>query len=506
MSVYAIKDTTLTALGDAIRNKQGFNGNMYYNGELTFQQVNSSWVENTPEVEFIFPEAINLKVTITPIEYGPSNEYYYLRAFGNYLQSSGRYYDIHDIYNSVIFPYEFITKGNRVMFDGKSNTNGQLKVPKFNISIYSLDSSNNVIGAYTPLEMAEMINNIYIPPALPDEAFTITGQCQYRLSFNGWNWFINMFGDKIQTVDILTASNMFAYSDKLERIPFDINFGDSPYTNIAMENMFYECAKLKEIPALKNCVPFTMNQIFKNCARLKSFPEDFGADWDFTKLNSQTSGYSGNSSAMFYGCYSLRKLPMKLLEGGNPYSANSYAIYQDGFYNCYSLDEIVNLPNPHYKASWTSSGYSSPLRQTFNNCCRLKEMTFAPMKENPIWSNQTIDLTTVGYVPYNVQGFASTYINGYAEIPESKKVVDDASYQALKDDPDWYTFLTEYSRYNHDSAVNTINSLPDTTATGSNTIKFLGNAGALTDGGAINTLTDTEIAVAAAKGWTVAYA
>ena len=60
-----------------------------------------------------------------------------------------------------------------------------------------------------------------------------------------------------------------------------------------------------------------------------------------------------------------------------------------------------------------------------------------------------------------------------------------------------------YSRYNHDSAVETINSLPDTSAYGTNTIKFKGSAGSATDGGAINTLTEEEIAVATAKGWTV---
>ena len=65
-----------------------------------------------------------------------------------------------------------------------------------------------------------------------------------------------------------------------------------------------------------------------------------------------------------------------------------------------------------------------------------------------------------------------------------------------------------YSRYNHDSAVETINSLPDTSGYlsangGTNTIKFEGAAGSKTDGGAINTLTEEEIAVAAAKGWTV---
>jgi len=47
--------------------------------------------------------------------------------------------------------------------------------------------------------------------------------------------------------------------------------------------------------------------------------------------------------------------------------------------------------------------------------------------------------------------------------------------------------------------------LPDTSAYGTNTIKFRGAAGALTDGGAINTMTAEEIAVATAKGWTVSF-
>ena len=65
-----------------------------------------------------------------------------------------------------------------------------------------------------------------------------------------------------------------------------------------------------------------------------------------------------------------------------------------------------------------------------------------------------------------------------------------------------------FSRYNHDSAVETINSLPDTseylaTAGGTNTIKFRNYSGACTDGGGTNDLTPEEIAVATAKGWTV---
>ena len=65
-----------------------------------------------------------------------------------------------------------------------------------------------------------------------------------------------------------------------------------------------------------------------------------------------------------------------------------------------------------------------------------------------------------------------------------------------------------YSRYNHDSAVETINSLPDTSAVSdpsapTNKIYFTGAAGTNTDGGAISNLTAEEIAVATNKGWQV---
>lgn len=76
-----------------------------------------------------------------------------------------------------------------------------------------------------------------------------------------------------------------------------------------------------------------------------------------------------------------------------------------------------------------------------------------------------------------------------------------------------YDYSLKYvkdSVYNHDSAVETINSLPDTSAFlaevgGTNTIQFYSNQGANTEGGAIGNLTVEEIAVAAAKGWTVAF-
>ena len=112
----------------------------------------------------------------------------------------------------------------------------------------------------------------------------------------------------------------------------------------------------------------------------------------------------------------------------------------------------------------------------------------------------------IGYVNKN----AYIVSNNPEYFLTDKEIKDDATYQALKNDPDAWTRDQAYSFYNHDSAVETINSLPDTSAFlaeqgGTNTIKFRGNLGSNTDGGAINTMTAEEIAVATAKGWTVTF-
>lgn len=151
-------------------------------------------------------------------------------------------------------------------------------------------------------------------------------------------------------------------------------------------------------------------------------------------------------------------------------------------------------------------GYKySMFSNVFSNTYRLKNFTFNKEEDGTAksinWTNQTIDLSNnIGYC----SSFGKNYILNYnSGITKDKEVKDDATYQALKNDPDWFTQKVEYSRYNHDSAVNTINSLPDVSAGTGNTIKFKGEAGSATDGGAINTLTEEEIAVASAKGWTV---
>ena len=351
---------------------------------------------------------------------------------------------------------------------------------------------------YSPITV-----NVPQDGAPTDADLTFGGDCQYRFASSGWDWFINKYGNRITTENITSANFMFNWSN-VSIIPFDINFSQDVSDN-STSKMFSSCSNLTSIPKLNNCKPGSTDGCFSSCMRLRYLPDDIATWFDWSYLDSLTSGWSGNRSSLFYNCCSLRSIPMDFLAHGNPVASYNSSIYNNGFYNCYALDEILNLPNPHYNATWTKNAFSF----TFDFCSRLKNLTFAlnPETNAPYvvrWKNQTINLhNTIGYCSSNGDIF------GYnAGITSNKEVTDDATYQALKDDPDWFTTNIAYSRYNHNSAVATINSLPDTSAYitangGTNTIQFLGNSGSLTDGGAINTLTAEEIAVATAKGWTV---
>lgn len=355
------------------------------------------------------------------------------------------------------------------------------------------------IDGYTPV-----IVNVPQDGSPSAEALVISGDCGYRFANNGWNWFLNQYGNQITTKDISYLSNMFYASNVLENIPFEINIAKYGSSYNA-DKMFYNCKKLKNVPNVNNFMPSATNDIFYGCDNLREIPDSFCNTWDWSFVKRQTSGYSCSRSASFKDCSSLRKIPEGFIEHVNPYISSSYSIQYTGFYGCYVLDEITNLAVPE-KATWTYNSFSS----AFHYCFRLKKLTFkmnddgTPKVAN--WKDQIIDLSYGGMIPTSI-----TYITGRnSGITADKEVYDDATYQALKDDLDWFSLHYDYARYNRTSAVETINSLPDTsvylaTAGGTNTIKFKGFNGGKTDGGAINTMTEEEIAVAAAKGWTVSF-
>lgn len=343
------------------------------------------------------------------------------------------------------------------------------------------------------LPVANMVSMGYLPEG------AITGNCTLRFADDYWDWFVNYFQDNITTKDITNMTEMFLRSN-LQEIPFEINCKEG--SNISVTRMFKYCRNLTKIPKINNCRLTGIKEMFSVCQKLREFPEDI-ADWfDWSYIDKSATAECGY---LFQNCNSLRTAPMELVAHGANNSGYYYAIFTSLFNACSSLDEVIDLPNPHYNATWTSNALSGVV----SSCYRLKNFTFKCPNGAPYvvkWKNQTIDLTY--YVGYVESRFLTNITGMNSGITADKEVTDDATYQALKNDPDWFTQDVNYCRYNHDSAVATINSLPDAsaylaTAGGTNTIKFKGASGSATDGGAINTLTDAEIAVAAAKGWTV---
>lgn len=354
---------------------------------------------------------------------------------------------------------------------------------------------------YTPMELANKIANEMplAKDAIPNSAKRITGKCTSLFASGNWDWFIEQLGEEITTEGIIYADNMFEGSN-VKSIPFVLNCA----YDCLVSQLFYNCVNLEHLPNITGRV-INFYSFLDGCYRITEIPEQWatGIDWDY--INTTTKWSECRIASFFQSCYSLRSIPKVLIK--RLYGAsNSFNATNNIFNSCVSLEEIEGYRGPNTTLISNCLG-------NFGYCHRLGRLIFdyedentnTPRTEN--WKSQTIDLTNgVGYAHY---GYSKDHITDYnSGITKDKEVKDDATYQALKNNPDWFTGKVEYSRYNHDSAVETINSLPDTSAYlaangGTNTIKFKGAAGSATDGGAINTLTEAEIAVAAAKGWTV---
>lgn len=275
-------------------------------------------------------------------------------------------------------------------------------------------------------------------------------------------------------------------------------------------NWAFNNSSTKELPIfdssiiISNSEDIGYRQAFYQCSNLRHLPEGI-----FPTQQGSGNNSSGrrDTTRLFYSCYKLREIPSLIYFNGIRSNSGSNSFYSQCFQNCYLLDEIVDIPV--FANSHTSNSFNSTLVKT----CRVKKITFVP-NQTADMTNQTIDmgsaLINVGYFPpsYTDRELEDYYLDAETGVTMDTRVIDATTYEALKNNPNWWTSDVAYSRYNHDSAVETINSLPDTSAYlatkgGTNTIKFLGASGSATDGGAINTLTAEEIAVATAKGWTV---
>ena len=338
------------------------------------------------------------------------------------------------------------------------------------------------------------------------EPIVLTGSCETAFSNDFWKNYLDQILDGVTTNNLTSVSQIFGFYDKdFTTYPFVINGKDD--TILHLGSLCYNCKELLSAPIINNKIRFSQaSNMFYGCNKLRYVPEGWSKDFIFTDFNNSSSsssnpigsgtGAQGGFSGMFYGCNSLLSIDSNLLKNLYSKAKANGGSYSQLFCYCRMLGSIENLGVQ--AATLTNNCFYI----TFWDCNRLGHFTFTLDENNApkvvSWKNQTIDLSlNVGYTNLDMSD------NNNLGFTTDTQVTNADTYATLKNNPDWWTADINYSRYNHDSAVETINSLPDTSAYGTNTIKFKGASGALTDGGAINTLTTEEIAVATSKGWTV---
>ena len=263
--------------------------------------------------------------------------------------------------------------------------------------------------------------------------------------------------------------------------------------NVNVQQAFSGCINLTQLPTFiqytSSAETINWFYMFKDCASITNIPSAY---------LSSIMGYdssSNSTSGLFQNCLSLKEM----LDTG--ICAGSVE-FPHMFENCCQLNKIVGLTMPN------TEFVSNKFTDMFKKCVMMSKLTFSG-SGNYQWKSQTIDFTTCGYDTTTNHTY-STSTGGKKFIFDSAKQVTDAStYNQLKDTADWWTADVAYSKYDRQSAIATIKSLPDTknylsSNGGTNTIKFKKNAGsAKGDNYNMSKLLASEIAVATAKGWTV---
>lgn len=343
----------------------------------------------------------------------------------------------------------------------------------------AIREKNGETTTYKPAEMAAAITAISSGGDTPtDEELTFSDNCGYLDYQGNIDWLFEKYKNRIKISNATQLDSAFYYS-KLNELPdITVNFTNS--NNSMGFNNFAFGMTLKKLPSLNGTItnpnansPYYLGQAFND--PLTALKID--VPWDYiTKLyvncpSSKTASLNFGEGAVFEGTRLKNHWDISYLKVKQK-TPSSY--YYSPYYYTFRLAssmEIIKLPIFNYQEAITFNMF----RETFDRTSAVSSIKFYAIDEvNDVkWSKQVISLQ---------QGSG------------------------------WISSGTNYkkSKYNHTSAVETINSLPDTsaylaTAGGTNTIIFKGEAGSATDGGAINTMTEEEIAVATAKGWTVSF-
>lgn len=296
----------------------------------------------------------------------------------------------------------------------------------------------------------------YIPTA---EDLMFTGDCSNLFANNKFDWVLGHYISQLQFNNITKLESAFentTIKKDISSLTFNLSNGSG------LSSMF-ENSNLSSYPQIKGEVS-SVYAMFYSCNNGAAIPEDFFNNLTFKE------DISINCASLFSHCKNIIKPPS--LEVFKKLNSTKTPRYYTNFY--YSLfdnsdiKEVRNLPVVYSKSGLSTNMFISTAR-----AFKLSTFTFEP-NQTALYQDQILNFSETGFRSQ----FSDSDVLG--------------------------------SVYNHTSAVETINSLPDTSAYleekgGTNTIMFFSKQGGNTEGGAIGNLTAEEIAIAAAKGWTVVF-
>lgn len=296
MAMYALKDTTLTALGDAVRGKTSklitvdnkpttptfeisfdtrtmeptgeVSGNTYYEVPINLKEI---YGDRLPDVRKLYTYVVKYESYCDGFTYFPGNlniaAYDDESEMPNYTYSSNilalksrplsgdnegvGYTDM-----NVLNTKSYFTVSLKAQSWVYKDNGGWFKCK---LHFWGCDNDNKCIvpNTMTPLEMVDVINGLEIPNIEP---VVLTSNQSYGCAGAVASQFIKNFGDKVSTDKITNASYMF-YNTVVEEIPFSINFSSS--SNVTLASMFSHAEKLKSVPPITGTVKVTaLDNIF----------------------------------------------------------------------------------------------------------------------------------------------------------------------------------------------------------------------------------------------------
>ena len=259
--------------------------------------------------------------------------------------------------------------------------------------------------------------------------------------------------------NVTDMSYMFSDCSSLQSIP---NLNASNATNMAY--MFTGCEKLTSIEQLNTSNVTEMFWMFNGCSSLQSIPQ-----LNTAKVN--------NMGSMFYECRKLQSIP--LLDTSNVKTMYSM------FYRCSSLTTIPMLDTSN----------TTRMSSMFFSCSSLTTIPPIDTSKVAMMDSMFGNCTSLQSLPLLDCGKVSLMSNffGYFTIPT---LTDLGGFKNL-DISVTSSFLDKAPNLTVESLMNVINNVYDLTANGlsGQSLKF-GSTN-------LNKLTEEQIAVATAKGWTL---